>query len=640
MARRRRQQRRRDAGEGEEVLDVLVGRRPSEEQASRCPWWLPAGACDCENSLPITNSVLCRLEGGELAAVLNSKYVLSVEPVGSISLLQSDDEPGVVSHAELELNLPWGLDRVNQRDLPLDANAEVDRGGSSGVHVYVLDSGIKREHNEFTLEDTAGRVLRRVVPGVSAVSETAEDRAKGLRYATDDCVNHGTHVAATIAGATMGVVHDAVIHPIRVVHCNGTGPTSALVAALGFVHSSLQRPAVVSMSLYARGSSVQVALAVAQLKKARVLSVAASGNGGDDACNYFPAGIRDVLTVGAVDSKDRRPEWSNYGKCVNIHAPGVDVLSACNSNRSCTEEKSGTSMATPHATGVVARMLAREPWLTAEAALTKMENMATKDAIPNPRRGTPNRVLYSDAGTISSCASVPAQTVADRDSSIRQKCSFGPYREEGWPVLPTPTSWPSLCSSECGEELSLCRSIAPDVVMSRWSHCECLQAFSVVDEFPGTLRIQDRLSQVCGSTKAEWDALAEGEARITDKCCKTIDSALATRCENALAEGYPARADFWRQRLLAVGEVCEAQRGDDPPITPTSLPTPRPSSTPDPTPRPSSTPEPTHRPPRRGCRVLRRRCSRNGQCCSGLCLPHQKRCASKRSHVTLGDPEE
>jgi len=143
---RSRQRRRGDSADGDDLLDVLVGRRPSEEQARGCPAWLPAGACDCENALPITNSVVCHLEGEELAAVLSSKYVLSVEPVGIISLQERFDLSEMDAAERVTEARPWGLDRVNQRDLPLDNDSAVERGGSSGVHVYVLDSGIKREH--------------------------------------------------------------------------------------------------------------------------------------------------------------------------------------------------------------------------------------------------------------------------------------------------------------------------------------------------------------------------------------------------------------------------------------------------------------------------------------------------------------
>jgi len=169
MARSGRRRRRASKG-GDDLLDVLGGRRPSKDQARGCPVWLPAGACDCRNPLPITNSVVCHLDGEELVAVLNSKYVLSVEPVGTISLQQGllPSQPDTTARAKEVL--PWGLDRVNQRDLPLDRDADVERGGSSGVHVYVLDSGIKREHEEFAVKDPAtGRTVSRVVPGVSAV---------------------------------------------------------------------------------------------------------------------------------------------------------------------------------------------------------------------------------------------------------------------------------------------------------------------------------------------------------------------------------------------------------------------------------------------------------------------------------------
>lgn len=272
---------------------------------------------------------------------------------------------------------PWGLDRIDQRALPLDDTYRFTSDGS-GAHVYVIDSGLRASHEEFT-----GRVGN----GYSAIGDDPTD--------TNDCNGHGTHVAGIAAGTTYGVAKAATIHPVRVFGCSGGATAVTIVKAIDWVASNRIRPAVANMSFGARARIGFEDQAVEAAIAAGVTMVAAAGNNNTQACAGSPAGVPAAITVAASDQQDRRASFSNFGSCVDIFAPGVGVLSAGHTSDTASRVLDGTSMAAPHATGVAARYLGVHPTASPALVANRMTAFATPSRIQNPGQGTPNRLLYA-----------------------------------------------------------------------------------------------------------------------------------------------------------------------------------------------------------------------------------------------------
>ncbi|WP_307105240.1 Ig-like domain-containing protein [Arthrobacter globiformis] len=303
---------------------------------------------------------------GQVADLKRSAGVAAVEP----------DAP--VTAADTEQSAPWGLDRIDQRALPLSGTYTSAASGA-GVSAYVIDSGVLSAHAEF-----GGRVVQ----GWTAVSD-------GL--GTGDCNGHGTHVAGTIAGKTYGVAKAATVVPVRVLDCNGSGFNSDVIAGLEWVASNHQAgtPAVANLSL-GSSASAMVDAAVQGIINDGVTAVVAAGNSTADACNSSPARVAGALTVAASDSADKQAAFSNYGSCVDLYAPGVGIKSASPSSTTATALMSGTSMASPHVAGAAAVMLSRSPGLLPADVAAKLLSAATSGAVSAASAGTPNRLLFTD----------------------------------------------------------------------------------------------------------------------------------------------------------------------------------------------------------------------------------------------------
>ncbi len=275
----------------------------------------------------------------------------------------------------------WGLDRIDEPDLSTAVNQYNYNYTGAGVHAFIIDTGIRLDHAEFT-----GRLL----PGHNVIGTDPN--------ATDDCNGHGTHVAGTVGGSTWGVAKAVSLIPVRVLDCAGSGTWSGVIAGIDWVARSPLRPAVANMSL-GGGKSTAVNSAVASAVSQGVTMVVAAGNSNANACNYSPASEPSAITVGATTSSDARASYSNYGSCVDIFAPGSAITSAWNTGTNATAILSGTSMASPHVAGVAALALAVNPTVSpavSPAAVTSfLTSNATPGKISSVGTGSPNLLVYS-----------------------------------------------------------------------------------------------------------------------------------------------------------------------------------------------------------------------------------------------------
>ncbi|MGI5524734.1 S8 family peptidase [Micromonospora sp. CA-259024] len=289
-----------------------------------------------------------------------------------------------VSIAGTQPNPPsWGLDRIDQRNLPLNSSYTYPNTASN-VRAYVIDTGVLYGHNDF-----GGRA----VSGFDAVDGGS----------ADDCNGHGTHVAGTVGGSAYGVAKGAQIVGVRVLNCQGSGTNAQVVAGIDWVTANAVRPAVANMSL-GGGANSSIDTAVTNSINSGITYAVAAGNGNalgvrQNACNYSPARVASAITVGATQNNDAAASFSNFGTCVDILAPGVNITSAWYTSSSATNTISGTSMASPHVAGAAALVLSANPSWTPQQVRDYLVNNSTPNVVTNVGTGTPNQLLYVVNGT-------------------------------------------------------------------------------------------------------------------------------------------------------------------------------------------------------------------------------------------------
>src|SRR5258705_3979289 len=289
-----------------------------------------------------------------------------------VRYIEQDSERFIVG---TESGATWGLDRIDQRDRPLNGTYTYETVAAN-VDVYVIDTGIRATHTEF-----GGRV--------STFGFTAISDGNG----TNDCNGHGTHVSGTIGGATYGVVQSVTLHAVRVLDCSRPGSTPRGIVGGDSVAAHRTLPAVANISL-GGGASTALDDAVRRSVAAGVTYAIAAGNSNADACSSSPARVSQAITVGSSTSGDVRSSFSNFGTFVDLCAPGACIPSAWNTSDTATNTISGTSMATPHVTGAAALVLAQNPSFTPQQVRDSLVNNATTSVVTNPGSGSPNPLLY------------------------------------------------------------------------------------------------------------------------------------------------------------------------------------------------------------------------------------------------------
>ncbi len=327
---------------------------------------------------------LTREHGGEVGFTYQSAlrgFSVEMKEAQALALsrhpqVEYIEEDTMVEGAAVQNSPTWALDRLDQRNLPLNASYNYANSGA-GANVYVIDSGIRMTHQEF-----GGRAL--------LAYDNVADGQNG-----NDCNGHGTHVAGIIGGSTYGVAKSAKLWSVRVLNCLNQAPISRIIAGMDWVVANSVKPAVANLSFITTTANDTIDLAVRNLVASGVTTVVAAGNNNIDAGARSPARVTEAITVAASDMNDNRATFSNFGAVVDVFAPGVDIVSASSVDDAATNIRSGTSSAAPFVAGLAARYLASRPGDQPDAVSQAIRNAATPGIVFNSGAGTPNLLAYA-----------------------------------------------------------------------------------------------------------------------------------------------------------------------------------------------------------------------------------------------------
>lgn len=338
-----------------------------------------------------------QMTANQAAALAKLPYVASVEA----------DQ--VMSASATQTGATWGLDRVDQRAMPLNGTYIYRDQAGAGVNVYVLDTGLNANHSDFAGRVGAGRnfapnsdgLVGSLIPGgLIPLNLAALDFGTGLFDGgtdpadTTDCNGHGTHVAGTAVGTTYGVAKAATIRAVRVLGCSGSGSNAGVIAGVDWVTANAVLPAVANMSL-GGGDSPALDVAVQNLIASGVAIAVAAGNDSANACSGSPNKVPEAITVGSTTNTDAMSSFSNFGACVDIFAPGSDITSADSNSNSGSTVLSGTSMASPHVAGALALLLGQNPSASPADLANTLLGDATPGVLTGLGAGSPNALLYT-----------------------------------------------------------------------------------------------------------------------------------------------------------------------------------------------------------------------------------------------------
>ena len=313
----------------------------------------------------------------------------------------------------------WGLDRIDQHNLPLD-NRYTYTADGAGVHAYDIDSGVRFTHNDFKNPNGTSRL--------SFGTDTVGDGQNG-----NDCQGHGTHTAGTIGSNTWGVAKRVQIVVVRVLDCSGSGSSAGITAGLDWIVANAIKPAVANMSIGSMSGITDAAIdaGVNRVYNSGITISVAAGNGvgngvaATNACNSSPSDVPNAITVSATDNTDTKPVWANFGKCVDLFAPGLNVMSTYNTSDDASALDSGTSMAAPHVTGAAAAWLSSHTTATPAQVTNALVSNTTYGVVKSPGLQSPNKLLYTGfitGGTPSDLP--PTANFTSSCSSTNTTCSF------------------------------------------------------------------------------------------------------------------------------------------------------------------------------------------------------------------------
>jgi len=308
------------------------------------------------------------------AATLPAAALEGISLNPNVEFIEAD---GIMTVDDTQTGATWGIDRIDQRNLPLSGSFTYTKTGA-GVTAYIIDTGIRTDHSQF-----GGRA--------SVGTDAVGDGQNG-----NDCHGHGTHVSGTVGGSTYGVAKAVLLKAVRVLNCSGSGTTSGVIAGIDWVTSNHvgTNPAVANMSL-GGGASTSLDNAVANSIADGVTYAIAAGNSNRNACQFSPARAATAITVGATTSTDSRASYSNYGSCLDLFAPGSSITSAWNTSSTATNTISGTSMATPHVAGVAALYLQGNPAANPATVRNALVANATSGKVTSAGKNSPNLLLFT-----------------------------------------------------------------------------------------------------------------------------------------------------------------------------------------------------------------------------------------------------